>query len=1112
MLRRTCVLFAVLTATLLSQSISQAASLPIGFVSVDPMGSPSSTATFDISNMTGPDDSAYPDTTFPVATSLAISDPILTLFFQNGGSVTESGTEFSSDGNGGYTGNFLLDLASFPILDGVLTGSIDTTTVQLNDGVTTDQIYSSFSANILPNSGPVLQIGDFGIIDATATPEPGSWALLGSGLLALFLLRRWRFRRRALLVPAVLVPVCLAVSAVVASAQLRLNTAAQPATGNAGVTVENLTGSGFPSGSITAANLTVTFAKTCNATPAATATPSVVTTILGTTRRISFTIPGALSAGTYAVSVAGKTSSNASFTTAACSRLNVNAQESFVHATNGQFMLNGLPMRFGGANSYELMYSSHAAVDQILQAAVKNKLSVIRTWGWIDIGGNGTPNIRGPQNGFYFQYWNGSAPAYNDSATGLANLDYAVAQAGKLGLKLIVAFTNNWTDFGGMDQYVAWAGDQYHDQFYTDPKIVGWYKAWINHLVNHVNTITAVAYKNDPTIMMWELANEPRCNGSGTSDSGYPTSNSCTTSTLVNWVSESSQYVKAVDPNHLVAVGDEGFFCVPSAPASDWIENCSQGVDNIAFSQVPTIDAMGFHLYPEGWAQSAAWADTFVNQHVSDAKSLGKPAYLGEFGLQAGNVRNATYNDWTNRILTEGATGALVWDLVGGEPGAAFAESNNSFDLSDQAPLLTTMNNFAQMMAANTPLSFPPVADNQWATTPYNHPVTLSPTQNDVAYAGLAIDPSTTDLDPATPGQQTSISVYGGNFAVSGQNVEFTPAPDFNGLSQASYTVKDSHGNISNVAYLSVTVNPSQTGSELLESFETGTDGWGPTGSAAGTVAQSTSFATDGAHSLQVNATAAGWFGVTFPSAANLSGRPSLSIDIHTTTLGGGVGIAFQSGASYTWCQMTNWPTLSAPGQSTVTLTLDQSQLTCYGGTADFAQISTIYVYLSSTATYYLDNLRAAAPVNPTAPINIESFEAGADGWKALNGNGSVASETTFATNGSKGLQLTSTGNGDWFGANLQNPLSIAGKTTIAIDVQNLFGESPSIAIQTGSGWNWCQSSGPTGSGAGASSGFTLTYDVATLSCTPAQDLTQIHALWFYFNAGTFDVDNVRAQ
>jgi len=85
--------------------------------------------------------------------------------------------------------------------------------------------------------------------------------------------------------------------------------------------------------------------------------------------------------------------------------------------------------------------------------------------------------------------------AGNDGATGLGNLDYTVAQAGKLGLKLVIPFTGNWGDFGGEDQYVAWAGGSYHDDFYTNATIKAWYKAWISHLLNHVNSITGVAYR-----------------------------------------------------------------------------------------------------------------------------------------------------------------------------------------------------------------------------------------------------------------------------------------------------------------------------------------------------------------------------------------------------------------------------------------------------------------------------------------------------------------------------------------------------------------------------------------------------------------------------------------
>jgi mannan endo-1,4-beta-mannosidase len=50
-------------------------------------------------------------------------------------------------------------------------------------------------------------------------------------------------------------------------------------------------------------------------------------------------------------------------------------------------------------------------------------------------------------------------------------------------------------------------------------------------------------------------ANEPRCSGSSGTTSG-----TCTTTTITNWASSISAYIKSIDSNHLVAIGDEGFF------------------------------------------------------------------------------------------------------------------------------------------------------------------------------------------------------------------------------------------------------------------------------------------------------------------------------------------------------------------------------------------------------------------------------------------------------------------------------------------------------------------------------------------------------------------------
>jgi mannan endo-1,4-beta-mannosidase len=98
---------------------------------------------------------------------------------------------------------------------------------------------------------------------------------------------------------------------------------------------------------------------------------------------------------------------------------------------------------------------------------------------------------------------------------------------------------------------------------------------------NYVKTFVG-RYANEPTILAWELANEPRCKGS----SGCAflkinygiiltcfvcilrtTSGTCNTTTVTNWISEMSAYIKSIDSNHLVAVGDEGFFNEPSNPS-----------------------------------------------------------------------------------------------------------------------------------------------------------------------------------------------------------------------------------------------------------------------------------------------------------------------------------------------------------------------------------------------------------------------------------------------------------------------------------------------------------------------------------------------------------------
>ncbi len=46
--------------------------------------------------------------------------------------------------------------------------------------------------------------------------------------------------------------------------------------------------------------------------------------------------------------------------------------------------------------------------------------------------------------------------------------------------------------------------------FYGDPLMQKWFRGYLEALTKRVNALTGVPYSRDPTILGWELANEPR--------------------------------------------------------------------------------------------------------------------------------------------------------------------------------------------------------------------------------------------------------------------------------------------------------------------------------------------------------------------------------------------------------------------------------------------------------------------------------------------------------------------------------------------------------------------------------------------------------------------------
>jgi mannan endo-1,4-beta-mannosidase len=318
------------------------------------------------------------------------------------------------------------------------------------------------------------------------------------------------------------------------------------------------------------------------------------------------------------------------------------APSQFVTVEGNKFMLAGEEFRFPGTNNYYFHYKPQAMVDDVIEDAARMGLKVIRIWGFME-GRRHDGNVMQPAPGIYDE-------------SGFRKLDYAIKKASEEGIKLVIVLTNNWDDFGGMNQYVRWVENAHeHDDFYTNEKIKELYKDYVSYMLNRTNTYTGLKYKDDPTIMTWELANEPRCQSDKTGD------------TLVEWVTEMSQYIKSIDERHLVAIGDEGFF---NRASNTYGYGGYEGVDWDRLIRIPTIDYGTFHLYPDHWGWKDPLEDgiKWIKVHLETAKEVNKPVVLEEYGVREN--RNLIYDLWNNAVYKNGGNGSMFWLLTGIDTGS----------------------------------------------------------------------------------------------------------------------------------------------------------------------------------------------------------------------------------------------------------------------------------------------------------------------------------------------------------------------------------------------------------------------------------------------------------
>ena len=107
-----------------------------------------------------------------------------------------------------------------------------------------------------------------------------------------------------------------------------------------------------------------------------------------------------------------------------------------------------------------------------------------------------------------------------------------------------------------MDVYTVNLGGKYHDDFYTNPKIINAFKKYTKEFITR--------YKDSPAIFAWELANEPRCGADGVRN--LPRSTTCDSKVMTKWIKTMAGYIKSIDKVHMVTWGGEGEFHIEGDP------------------------------------------------------------------------------------------------------------------------------------------------------------------------------------------------------------------------------------------------------------------------------------------------------------------------------------------------------------------------------------------------------------------------------------------------------------------------------------------------------------------------------------------------------------------